>query len=103
MQLFQVQLLLAQAQAQVLVPVQLALQLVALVQLPLLLLLHHNDMNVTCGTYSCPVLLNSTCVFYEGANLIYINVNSNDNIQTALEKVNDKVRELEERLRILES
>jgi hypothetical protein len=60
-------------------------------------------MNVTCGTYSCPVLLNSTCVFYEGANLIYINVNSNDNIQTALEKVNEKVRELEERLRILES
>ena len=80
-------------------PLLLALVLAPLLQLPL----HHNGMNVTCGTYSCPVLLNSTCVFYEGANLIYINVNSNDNIQTALEKVNDKVRELEERLRILES
>jgi hypothetical protein len=99
MQLFQVQLPPAPA---LVLPLAQLLALV-LAPLPPQLLLHHNDMNVTCGTYSCPVLLNSTCVFYEGANLIYINVNSNDNIQTALEKVNDKVRELEERLRILES
>jgi len=45
-------------------------------------------MNVTCGaTTPCPVILNSTCVFYEGANLIYTGINTNDNLQTALEKI----------------
>jgi|LakMenE18May11ns_1017448.scaffolds.fasta_scaffold9685957_2 hypothetical protein len=45
-------------------------------------------MNVLCSATPCPVILNSTCVFYEGANLLYIGVNTNDSIQTALEKIN---------------
>jgi len=46
-------------------------------------------MNVLCSAVpACPVILNSTCVFYEGETLIYIGVNTNDSIQTALEKIN---------------
>lgn len=49
----------------------------------------------TCGTFStpvicaanpCPVILNATCVFYEGPNLIYSGVNTNDSLQTIIEK-----------------
>ena len=47
-------------------------------------------MNVNCGAQPCPVILNSTCVFYEGANLIYTGINTNDNLQTALEKIDAK-------------
>jgi len=47
-------------------------------------------MNVTCSAIPCPVILSSTCVFYEGANLIYTGINTNDSIQTALEKIDDK-------------
>jgi hypothetical protein len=59
-------------------------------------------MNVNCGAQPCPVILNSTCVFYEGANLVYTGINTNDNLETALEKINEKIRELDERLRVLE-
>lgn len=47
-------------------------------------------MNVSCSAKSnaCPLLLSSACVFYEGENLIYIDVNMNDSLQTALEKLN---------------
>ena len=46
-------------------------------------------MNVTCSaTPVCPVILNSTCVFYEGGDLTYIGLNTNDSLQTALEKIN---------------
>ncbi len=44
-------------------------------------------MNVNCGATPCPVILNSTCVFYEGANLVYTGINTNDNLETALEKI----------------
>jgi len=50
-------------------------------------------MNTTCSAEVCPVILNSTCVFYEGANLVYIGVTSGDNIQTALQKINAKVED----------
>jgi len=48
-------------------------------------------MNVSCSAKSnaCSILLSSACVFYEGENLIYIGVNMNDTLQTALEKIND--------------
>ena len=44
-------------------------------------------MNVFCTSNPCPVILNSTCVFYEGANLFYTGINTNDSVQTALEKI----------------
>jgi hypothetical protein len=44
-------------------------------------------MNVTCSAVGCPILLNSTCVFYEGADLIYTHINTNDTLQEALEKI----------------
>lgn len=46
-------------------------------------------MNVTCTAETCPIVLNSKCVFYEGAALADIGVNTNDSIQTALQKIND--------------
>jgi len=47
-------------------------------------------MNVSCSAKvnACPLLLSAACVFYEGENLIYIGVNMNDSLQTALEKLN---------------
>jgi hypothetical protein len=45
-------------------------------------------MSVICGSEPCPLLLSSTCVFYEGENLLYIGVNTNDSLQTALQKIN---------------
>jgi hypothetical protein len=48
-------------------------------------------MNVTCSAQTCPVILDSTCVFYEGPNLICSGVNTNDNLQTIIEKLNDAI------------
>ena len=48
-------------------------------------------MNVTCSATPCPVILNSTCVFYEGANLVYTGINTNDSIQTALQKIDEAI------------
>jgi hypothetical protein len=45
-------------------------------------------MSVLCGSEPCPLLLSSSCVFYEGENLLYIRVNTNDSFQTALQKIN---------------
>ena len=42
-----------------------------------------------CNTPACPILLSSCCVFYEGANLLYIGINTNDSLQDALEKIDD--------------
>ena len=44
-------------------------------------------MNVTCSATPCPVILDSTCVFYEGSNLICSGINTNDNLQTFIEKL----------------
>jgi len=60
-------------------------------------------MNVTCSASPCPVILNSTCVFYEGANLIFTGINTNDNLQTVLQKLNDTIQELNARIIALES
>ena len=48
-------------------------------------------MNVTCSAQTCPVILDSTCVFYEGPNLICSGVNTNDNLETIIEKLNDAI------------
>ena len=47
-------------------------------------------MDTSCAAIPCPVILNATCVFYEGANLIYTGINSGDNLQTALQKIDAK-------------
>jgi hypothetical protein len=47
-------------------------------------------MNVTCSAEVCPVILSSTCVFYEGANLIYTSINTNDTLEDALQKIDAK-------------
>ena len=47
-------------------------------------------MDISCAAIPCPVILNSTCVFYEGANLVYTGINSGDNLQTALQKIDAK-------------
>lgn len=60
-------------------------------------------MNVTCSASACPVILNSNCVFYEGANLIFTGINTNDNLQTALQKLNDTIQQLNARIIALES
>lgn len=44
-------------------------------------------MNVLCSAEPCPIILNATCVRYEGSNLIYTGIVTNDNLQTALEKI----------------
>ena len=48
--------------------------------------------NLGCTAEPCPILLNSTCVFYTGANLIYTGVLTNDNLQTALQKIDNKFK-----------
>lgn len=44
-------------------------------------------MNVTCSAPVCPVILNSSCVFYEGESLVYTGINTNDSLQVALQKI----------------
>src|SRR5688572_27957874 len=46
-------------------------------------------MAVNCSSDECPVLLDSQCVFYEGANLAATGIVTNDNLQTVIEKLND--------------
>ncbi len=36
-------------------------------------------MNVGCSAIPCPIILNSTCVIYEGGNLIYTDIPTWDN------------------------
>ena len=47
-------------------------------------------MDISCAAIPCPVILNSTCVFYEGETLVYTGINSGDNLQTALQKIDAK-------------
>lgn len=44
-------------------------------------------MDILCTADMCPVILNSTCVFYEGNTLTYTGITTNDSIQTALQKI----------------
>lgn len=48
-------------------------------------------MNVLCSAKACPVILSSSCVFYEGENLIYSGINTNDNLQIALQKLDEAI------------
>jgi hypothetical protein len=50
-------------------------------------------MNNICSAPACPIILDSTCVFYTGANLVYTGVNTNDNLQLVLEKIDNKFRD----------
>lgn len=50
-------------------------------------------MNITCSAVPCPVILNSTCVFYEAGVLLYTGINSGDNLQTALQKIDAKFQD----------
>ena len=47
-------------------------------------------MSAICEAKPCPVILNSTCVFYEGGNLVYTGINTNDSLQVALQKIDAK-------------
>jgi hypothetical protein len=49
--------------------------------------------NSICAGPVCPIILDSTCVFYAGANLIYTGINTNDNLQTAILKIDNKFRD----------
>lgn len=48
-------------------------------------------MNIFCSPNACPVILNSKCVFYEGANLVYTNIITNDSLETVIEKLDAAV------------
>lgn len=47
-------------------------------------------MDILCTADMCPVILNSTCVFYEGGTLTYTGITTNDSLQTALQKIDAK-------------
>jgi len=49
--------------------------------------------NLNCVANPCPILLNATCVFYTGVNLLYTGILTNDNLQTALEKIDLKFKD----------
>lgn len=50
-------------------------------------------MNVTCSNKSgCSIMLNSKCAFYESNALPYTGINTNDSIEVALQKIEDKIR-----------
>jgi len=49
-------------------------------------------MNLNCSNQDpCPVILDSKCVIYEGENLLYIGVSTNDNFRFALEQINSVI------------
>lgn len=49
--------------------------------------------NLGCTAEPCPILLNATCVFYTGVNLLYTGILTNNNLQTALEKIDLKFKD----------
>ena len=52
-------------------------------------------MNISCSNQDpCPVILDSKCVIYEGENLLYIGVTTNDNYRFALEQINTAIGNL---------
>jgi hypothetical protein len=50
-------------------------------------------MSNICAGPVCPIILDSTCVFYSGANLIYTGIRTNDSLQVALIKIDNKFRD----------
>ena len=49
-------------------------------------------MNQFCEAIPCPVILNATCVFYEGASLVCSGINTNDTLETVIVKLNQKYK-----------
>ena len=47
-----------------------------------------------CTIDKCPQILDSSCVFYEGASLIFSGVNTNDSVETVIQKLNLKLESL---------
>jgi hypothetical protein len=43
---------------------------------------------LVCTPDPCPVILDSSCVFYEGPNLVCVGINTNTTIEQALQKIN---------------
>jgi hypothetical protein len=50
-------------------------------------------MSIVCSTEACPVILNSTCVFYQGDTLVYTGIYAGENLQTALQKIDAKFQD----------
>jgi hypothetical protein len=48
-------------------------------------------MNPFCEAVPCPIILSSTCVFYEGGNLICTGINTNDTLEMALIKIDQAI------------
>ena len=48
-------------------------------------------MNPFCEATPCPVILSTTCVFYEGGNLICTGINTNDTLEMALIKIDQAI------------
>ena len=44
-----------------------------------------------CTTDKCPQILDSSCVFYEGASLIFSGINTNDSVEVVIQKLNLKL------------
>ena len=44
-----------------------------------------------CTTDKCPQVLDSSCVFYEGTSLIFSGINTNDSVETVIQKLNLKL------------
>ena len=47
-------------------------------------------MNVRCSATPCPVVLDALCVRYEGPNLICSGINTNDNLDIVIQKLDAK-------------
>jgi len=50
-------------------------------------------MNISCSAEPCPVILDCSCVFYSGANLIYTGIVTNDTLCAALIKIDNKFKD----------
>ena len=50
-------------------------------------------MNISCSAEPCPIILDCSCVFYSGANLIYTGIVTNDTLCAALVKIDDKFKD----------
>ena len=47
-----------------------------------------------CTTDKCPQILDSSCVFYEGTSLIFSGINTNDSVETVIQKLNLKLESI---------
>jgi hypothetical protein len=44
-------------------------------------------MNINCLANPCPILLSSSCVFYEGPNLVCTGINNNETLESVIQKL----------------